>query len=292
MKIRSTLLLATLFVGLAGVHSVKGALIAYEGFDYSPGNLNGLSGGTGWSDAWAATVATGGASVVEAPGMTYPSLTTAGNRAFIQRANQNARTLSAGVLGSGATADSTVWISFLGQRTGANNVRLFRVGFYEGSTANDPKFLVGEGNNDATDVWKTLFGGSDSPGTTPVTSNVPITTQSLLLLKIDYNPSGLDDLFMWVNPDLSAGEPTNMSPSYAGSSLGEFDLAFSVVSMRAGTLSGGNEGQGYFDEIRIGDTFADVTPVPEPMGILLGALGISGVAIVVRRKQTSLSTAS
>ncbi len=67
MKIRSTLLLATLFVGLAGVHSVKGALIAYEGFDYSPGNLNGLSGGTGWSDAWAATVATGGDSVVEAP---------------------------------------------------------------------------------------------------------------------------------------------------------------------------------------------------------------------------------
>ena len=290
MRVRGKLVLVAAALGLfAAVSSTShAALIAYEGFNYADSTaLNSLAGGTGWSDAWTAVPGTGGAAVAQSPGAIYPLLVTEGNTAFLQRTNQASRTLTAGVLGTGATADDTIWVSFIGQRTGANSVRLFRVGFYEASTANDPKFLVGEGNNDAADIWNMRFTGADLTGANPITSAVPITTQSLLLMKIDYNSAGLglDDISMWINPDLSLGEPTNVSPSFVGSSIGEFDLAFSVVSMRAGTLSGGNEGQGFYDEIRIGTTFADVTPVPEPGALALIMLGVSSVFVMARRKQ-------
>jgi hypothetical protein len=288
MRVRGILVLVAAAMGLfIAVRSTShAALIAYEGFNYADATaLNGLAGGTGWSDAWTAVPGTGGAAVAQSPGAAYPLLITEGNKAFIQRTNQAFRPLTAGILGTGATADETIWVSFIGQRTGANNVRLFRVGFYEASTANDPKFLVGEGNNDAADIWNMRFTGADLTGANPITSAVPITTQSLLLMKIDYNSAGADDMTMWINPDLSLGEPTNVSPSFVGSSIGEFDLAFSVVSMRAGTLSGGNEGQGFYDEIRIGTTFADVTPIPEPGSMILALFGLSSVFAVARRKR-------
>src|SRR5690606_32911501 len=113
--------------------------------------------------------------------------------------------------------------------------------------------------------------------------SVSINTESLILLRLDYHDGANDDLRMWINPDLSAGQPTNLSPSFVGSSLGEFDLAFNVVSMRAGTVSGGNEGQGFFDQIRIGTTYSSV--IPEPGSCLLAALGFVAVGAVLRGKQ-------
>src|SRR5262249_54197823 len=98
--------------------NVSAALIAFDSFDYDAGtdNLNGKNGGFGFTAGWNGTA---GVQEVRAPGSTYPNLFTLGNKAFISASNQNFRILTAGNPGTG---DSTLWITFIGQRVGANNV--------------------------------------------------------------------------------------------------------------------------------------------------------------------------
>lgn len=56
-------------------------LLAYEGFDYAAGSLNGKNGGTGWSGAWTWTYGSGVSLAVSATGMTYTGLSTTGGSA-------------------------------------------------------------------------------------------------------------------------------------------------------------------------------------------------------------------
>ena len=67
------------------------------------------------------------------------------------------------------------------------------------------------------------------------------------------------------------------------------DLAFSHHGAISNfTFSGGGHIPGSFDEVRWGETFADVTPfltpVPEPGTISLLALGLAGAAVMRRRR--------
>jgi hypothetical protein len=80
----------------------------------------------------------------------------------------------------------------------------------------------------------------------------------LLLGRVDYQSGANDNLYLWVNPDLSLGEPA-LGTAQA-SSIGLWNMAFDIISIRAGTTSGGNHGEAFFDELRIGTSFADVTP--------------------------------
>src|SRR5215213_8306937 len=106
-------------------YNVSAALIAFDSFDYAAGtdNLNGNNGGNGFTAGWSGTA---GIQEVRSPGSSYPNLVAFGNKAFISASNQNSRILSAGNPGVG---DSTVWLSFIGQRVGANNIRFFGLSF-------------------------------------------------------------------------------------------------------------------------------------------------------------------
>jgi hypothetical protein len=224
--------------------------LAYDGFNYATGNLAGQNGGTGWTAAWTSS---GGTAQVQSPGATYPSLNTVGNKAFISASDQNSRILTAGLQGTG---DSTVWASFIGQRTGANNVRFFGLTFYEGGTAAaQERFSIGENSNNNSDLWGARFTNASSG---IVNSTVSINTQSLLLVRVNYHAAANDDLYLWVNPNLSAGEPA--IGTAAASSIGLWNMVFDRISIRGGTLNGGNIGEAYYDELRIGTTFADVSP--------------------------------
>jgi hypothetical protein len=224
-------------------------VLGYDGFDYPAGNLAGQNGGTGWTAAW---VSSGGTAQVQSPGLTYPSLSSIGNKAFISASDQNSRILTAGTQGTG---DSTVWASFIGQRVGANNIRFFGLTFYDGGTAStQERFSIGENSNNSSNLWSARF-TSSSQGI--VNSTVSVNTQSLLLVRVNYHAGANDDLYLWVNPNLSAGEPSTSTA--AASSLGLWNMAFDRISLRGGTASSGNTGDAYYDEIRLGTTFADVT---------------------------------
>jgi hypothetical protein len=82
------------------------------------------------------------------------------------------------------------------------------------------------------------------------------------------------------NYDIALGEPDTSTANV--SNIGGFNLAFDRLAIRGGTESGGNPAaQGFWDEIRIGDTFADVAPIPEPA--VLGLLAI-GILFLARRR--------
>ena len=106
-------------------------LLAYEGFDYTPGTLlvsggTGLDGGTGWAGAWDETQGLNFNTAVQATSLAYMdglgnSLTTTGGKLLnigdTSAASQPGRNIERRVSpATGATV--TTWISFLGERIG------------------------------------------------------------------------------------------------------------------------------------------------------------------------------
>ena len=106
------------------------------------------------------------------------------------------------------------------------------------------------------------------------TSSIPDTLQSLLVAKVTFGAAN-DTISLYVNPALGGGPPASPTISLAvphAATLSQFDVDY-------GSLSSGST---MFDEIRLGHTFADVTPVPEPSSLLLA--GIAGIGLLVRRR--------
>jgi hypothetical protein len=103
-----------------------------------------------------------------------------------------------------------------------------------------------------------------------------------LLARIDFVGVGIDKAYLWVNPDLSLGEP---SIGTQAATITD-ELTFNRIRLTVGgsTTTGTRlAASGLYDEIRIGDTFADV--VPEPASITLILLGLTGLASTKRRRQ-------
>ena len=250
MNLRLSLITAAwlLVLAIAGRNSYA-VVVAVDSFDYATGNLATQNGGTGFSTAW-----TAGTAQVQTPGLTYTGLTSAGNKVFVSGSNQTWRQLST----AQGTGDSTLWISFIGQRAGTDFVRFFGVSFYQGdvNTSANEHLTIGENSSNNGDTWGAHF--TSAAGGRIEVANAPITTQSLLLAKINFHNAANDDFSMWVNPNLSLGEAGLGTPG--ASSVGLFNLAFDRLSVRAGTASGGfPAAQAFYDELRLGTTFTDVT---------------------------------
>jgi hypothetical protein len=283
-----------LIAGLAGMLAMtpasRAALIAYEGFTNAPGDIIGMNGGIGWIEPWNTNVSPGGASEVVANSLSYTDsvgniLITAGNKFYnhgLSGAAQPGRLLSATQGSTNLLVNSTVWISFVGQRIGTPtgsggpggtpsyergaNLSLFDADISETVTNLLERLNVGENSgtsgNAALDVWHF----TEPNPTYRAYSTNSITNQSLVVLRIDFFTndfsSGIytnDDLYMWINPQLGV-EPSTNNVATNGIANGH-DLSFNRLRFFAGAVNGASAAaEWYCDEIRIGDTYADVTP--------------------------------
>lgn len=249
-------LLVASCVAVLCVQPCRAVLIAYEGFDYPAGTITGANGGTGWTGSWAELEIT-------TPGATYSDLTVSGNKfnkTSTTAAFDKFRTLAT-TLG---TTDETVWFSFIGDLDSTGNGGfVLRQDF-------SPIVTAGSGDWWSSTNWGVYSNGSYG------TSTTPSSTQSFLVMRIDFSASGNEKLYLWTNPTLGS-TPDISSAAVTLADAGNFTI--NRVSIFTNTTK-----VAVFDEIRVGTTYADVAPanIPEPSAMMLG-LGAVGVFGVWRR---------
>lgn len=251
--------------------TTQGALMAYEGFNYAPGNgnLTGQNGGFGWNGSWQGVV-NGSSSVQSASlvaGANAPGgfdAHSTGNYSFTPNGTRTGRHLdtSAGGIfgqkgfidgnGNIGAAGKTIYISFLQQPNIANN-NYYEFEFHRG---------------DLNDGGRVGGVGCDTGGSSSVYLRTPAAAQTLIgpastavsfyVVRIDFM-GGNDTVTVYQNPT-SATEPA--SPTLVEPNAG--DMSFNGFSFGA-FVNGATVAH---DEVRVGETWDDVVnPAATSAGI-------------------------
>ena len=300
----------TLAAGIAFFSSLpaKAQLIAYDGFDMSVaegtsiGNTTGGATSFGWANSWRNTP-TGlysNVSLSYTDGHGNTLATTGGS--FFETSGYQQRTMS----GIGATTTGTYWISFLfdsigpidaGYPTGPAYTRQMNFGLFPN---NNERFDVGRPNfasyagtpYDTWTGWNANGDGSNPAGTPYVpTANHALNPTTFVVMEIVLDgTTGYDNAYVWFNPNLDA----TLTPGSADiASVGHTDLNNSAGNLQfrinANSASGVyTNAQIWFDELRVGNTFADVAPiapVPEPASMTLAGLAGAALLTIARRRK-------
>jgi len=260
--------------------------IAYEGFAYTPNGvlLAGQNGGTGtWTGAWAENVDTsesGPNDTVLTSGLTYSSsgqslLTSGGLLHSTGVSSDDTRTFN-------PSGNTVLYYSFLLRHDSLGN---------QGSTA-DYGGLVINGTNAGTDLFVGDPGennfisiGQAGTGTGEVSSSTTLAmnTVAFLVARVTLNTTNgaADSLRLYINPTPCSLEASNTD--FIDKNNLDIGTAFTGVEL----ISGFNAGW-TFDELRIGDSFAAVTPAPEPSSV--GLLAIAASGLLLRRRRRTQST--
>jgi hypothetical protein len=231
-------------------------LITYEGFPYpaiGPANLSGqTNGGIGWEFGWGGGgVANGSSYAITNGSVADPSglLYTYSNSVYS----------AGGYAGRFFTAPSTWanpgttnYFSIVIKPTVAvvsNHFYGLQIYSLNDNTGNASDLLVGKNGSGMN--WGLESGiGTDAYSTVAAQANVPV----LLVVRVIFEPAGFgtpDFYTLYVNPTPGQPEPTN-SPSAT--------LTGDIGNQNGIQLDDGNGGAALFDEVRIGATFASVTP--------------------------------
>jgi len=260
---------------LALCSAAPAALTVYDGFDYGAvsGDLTGKNGGSGFSGAYTDS---GNSTIYSTTGLTYGTLETAGG-ASLTADGGTATTLS--FRGFTAISSGETWISFLARRNGAASTTTFAgLSFYNstGIAAADSEFTISNAGTGTGGTWR-LFDNNNGGATTAVSTGITIASDTtyLLVAKIAWGAGagGTETVSLFVNPTLGS------TPVTALASRG-INMATNIDKVR---IAGANGVNYTFDEIRIGDSFASVTPVPEASTATALLLGFTTLAFRRRR---------
>jgi autotransporter-associated beta strand protein len=248
-----------LLAGLLMIPAVsQAAELAYEGFDYptGSGNLSGQNGGSGWNGAWM-TVNNGSADVVAGSllaGSSAPAdfdLRSTGNNHHLPNNRRVGRKLDTSLTGPFASrrdangrigADgTTVYVSFLQQPNGTSAYYEFE--FHRGDLG-DPGRIAGIGNDQAGNNVNLR-----APNGTHTFVGTGSSSVNFYVVRIDFL-LGNDNVFVYQNPAslTEPGVPTLTR-------LGAADMSFDGISF--GAFNNGRTVM--HDEVRLGETWADVT---------------------------------
>jgi pectate lyase len=274
-------------VSATPVGITNSVLLVYEGFNYSAGTcVAGQGGGQGWSTAWQTFNPGTYIATNTAAGLTYGALVTANGalqvgypQPGVPAGNLTAdpqRVLPA-TLGTLASTNSGVlWISFLmhnpmyptvpGKYYRQSNLGLFRSA---SGTTNGGSEVAAAGLYNTSAAYTTNFAAwayGVSPA--PTMSSVPAFSADVQLVVIKLmadNTSAADHLYAWfnLNPALLGNNTNTPNVLTADFDFKDVDLS-SVNALRFQAGNNNSNGTNAFftaDELRLGTSFASVTPV-------------------------------
>lgn len=221
------------------------AINAYDGFSTGPGNLNGSNGGFGFSGTWRNTT---GNATITSPGMTYAGMAVEGDKTFFDPTGYDAVSYRTLATPRTSVAGTSTWIAFLGQRTnGTSGRRFLGLSLFNGGDGNAQMVLsVGINHPAASAVWRI------SSSTGGASSSASADTPSLVVARIQWNPSGNETVSLFVNP-VPGTVPSTPDAQFTTEIPG-----FDRLRIGAGAQSGSNtETQCIIDELAIADTYGE-----------------------------------
>jgi hypothetical protein len=258
---------------LATSGNIRGELIAYDGIDYPNvgSDVSGNAGGTGFAGGWMPGGFNASLSAnfdIGKGSLSYQNLATSGNR-ITTGAVSGISGVTRGLTNPVGQPGSTTYISFLmrpegilgqGQFSGFFGVLLEQTGDTEIFAGKPGGGLVNE------------FVLENRGGSNQIPTGIPIQVNEtyLMVLKSEFR-SGTDTFSLFVNPTPGAMEPaTPNAVSFA-----------SLPEVQGLTLY--STGAFSVDEFRVGETFLDVVPVPEPTTWVF-VVGVAAACFMSRRE--------
>ena len=283
---------SALLIGLSPFVASAAAVI-YEDFTFPDGDtaLAGNAGGTGLSGNWTAPVG-----AIETTNLTFGSLSTSGSATVATGWNTGSPYVGiGGTTLNGLTGDSgELWMSLLYQAPTTGSIR-FTVGIGDtyvttngnlNSSVTDAQaigFSIPFNNKAYPVMWETnnYDGGNVqiAPAGLASGSGLAIARDGathMFVLHAQWGADGVtnDTLTLYTpGTDLVLGSAIS---TYEGIvSQDSFDTLFFSADQSVGVL----------DEIRVGATYADVSPSPVPEPSTTALIGLGGLALILRRRR-------
>ncbi len=254
---------------LAGSQSsVRAETIACDDFDYATTNLDGQSGGVGWTGAWFLSPLETYHNTIVSPGFTNAGLVASGNR-MSESGNDNrtfryldtarsevADLICTGSYGSAAFGKhgTTNWIAFLMNMTSGNaycGVHLaddLEPNYDKYGNKQHQRIQMGR-NNTSTNYYlgRVTNGGA---GSGKWDSSIPVnSTVRLVVYRFDFKDPG-EECWMWIDP-IAGQEPSTTSAALHATNITHF--CFNVLSVGGSAVCN-------VDELRIATSYAEAVP--------------------------------
>ena len=208
---------------------------------YSVGSVDGADGGIGWDGAWSAWGSGGDTSVI-ADSFGYEDLAVSGNRFRVYDSDGNNQGITRTLATEFGTEEGSYWLSFMAKKNSSGRAARIQFG----------------------DLELRAYQSNDWEIKTPATSYTSLSGvgnahQHFFLIRVDVGAAD-DTVYVWANPDLSSGEPSTASALTTLTDSGGF--TFDTVTIQHGVW-GNSVQSGEWDELRLGTSFAAVTPAPQ-----------------------------
>jgi len=284
MKTKNQLTMVAAALAAAFSIGTASAQLLYDGFNYTTGDTLGSNG-------WTLIAGSGGAATnVVAQNLSYSGLQPSIGNAVELRPNGQDWTRNYTTQTYTTDDNASIFYSFL--------IRVDSLGDLDATGGNFASLANPDGTaGQAASVWLRTSGSGYQVGLSKRLSNPEFDTTvravgDTFLIVASYNlvsgPINNDTASLWINPTIQSTAPSPLLTTPV-SGINDDVIEFGTVALRPQGGAGSTQipGSLIFDEVRVGNTWESVTPIPEPSTLgLLAASMILGLALRRHRSQT------